>query len=426
MQFKYGLEDYPPWPEMFLLGLQWLSVAVPIIIIIGKISGGFHFSNPGDQIIYLQKQTFIMAAALLCQVILGHRLPLITGPSAVLLIGIISSRGFDTSTIYSSILYGGFILTLLSITGFFSHLQRLFTTRVVAVVLLLIPFTLAPTILHLITGAGTSTSPLSNLIFSLILTFVMFVLHRLLAGIWKSSLIIWIMISGSLMYFLLVPASVDTNVFLNAPWVSGFFSQFTTRLSFDAGIMVSFLVCYMALAVNDLGSIQSMNELLKPPDMPRRITRGMIVTGLANMASGFLGVIGPVNYSLSPGVISSTGCASRFVLLPTSIMLLLLSFSPAVIGLIGNVPSAVIGSVLIYIMCLQLATGLMVLFESEKGFQFKDGLIIGLPILLGTMIAFLPDGMTTAFPNAVRPVLGNGFVMGVVTAVILEHVIFRK
>jgi xanthine/uracil permease len=182
----------------------------------------------------------------------------------------------------------------------------------------------------------------------------------------------------------------------------------------------------MALSVNDLGSIQSMNELLKPPDMSRRVTRGMIVTGLANMVSGFLGVIGPVNYSLSPGVISSTGCASRFVLLPAAFLLLLLSFSPAVIGFIGNVPPVVIGSVLIYIMCAQIAAGLMVVFESGKAFQFNSGLIIALPLLLGTIIAFLPVEIMNTFPTVLRPILGNGFVVGVFTALVLEHVIFRK
>ena len=426
MQFKYNLDDRPPWSEMLLLGLQWFAVAIPIIIIIGKITGGFHFNNPEDQIVYLQKLTFVMAIALLCQVLLGHRLPLIIGPSTVLLIGIIVSQEFDTNTIYSAILCGGLLLTFLSVTGLFGYLQRLFTMRVVAVVLLLIAFSLSPTILNLITVAGSEATPLTNLIYSLMLTFAMFVLHRVLTGVWKSTLIVWAMILGSLVYFLMVPRSMNMSTFVNASLVSGFFHHYTNTLSFDAGVMISFLFCYMALAVNDLGSIQSMNELLKPPDMSKRITRGMFVTGLANMASGFLGVIGPVNFSLSPGVISSTGCASRFVLLPASFLLLLLSFSPAIIGFIGNVPPVVIGSVLIYILCAQIAAGLMVIFESEKAFQFTSGLIIGLPILLGTIIAFLPMGIMNTFPTVLKPILGNGFVVGVATALILEHVIFRK
>jgi xanthine/uracil permease len=426
MQFKYQLEDWPAWPEMIFFGLQWFAVAIPIIIIIGKITGGFHLGNPEDQIVYLQKLTFVMAAALLCQILLGHRLPLIIGPSTVLLIGIIASQDFDTDTIYTAILCGGFLLTFLSITGLFGYLQRLFTIRVVAVVLLLIAFSLSPTILNLITVSGKGGTSLMNLIFSLTLTFAMFVLHRLLAGVWKSSLIVWAMILGSLPYFLMVPGSMNLSTFMDADPVSGFFNRYIGKLSFDAGVMISFLFCYTALAVNDLGSIQSMNELLKAPDMPGRVTRGMIVTGLANMASGFLGVIGPVNFSLSPGVISSTGCASRFVLLPASFLLFLLSFSPAVIGFIGNVPPVVIGSILIYILCAQIAAGLTVIFEAGKEFQFTDGLVIGLPILLGTIVAFLPAWILNTFPTILKPVLGNGFVVGVATALILEHVIFRK
>ena len=53
--------------------------------------------------------------------------------------------------IYSSIMVGGLILALFSLTGLFGYLRRLFTPRVVAAVLLLIAFTLTPTVMNLIT-----------------------------------------------------------------------------------------------------------------------------------------------------------------------------------------------------------------------------------------------------------------------------------
>jgi xanthine/uracil permease len=142
--------------------------------------------------------------------------------------------------------------------------------------------------------------------------------------------------------------------------------------------------------------------------------------------SGFLGVIGPVNFSLSPGVIVATGCASRIVMIPTAVLLLLLSFSPAVIGFIASVPSIVIGTILIYILSSQIAAGLMVAFESIKEFQIKDGLIIGLPLMLATIIAFLPADFLYDFPSVLRPVLGNGFVVGITAAFLMEHWIFKN
>ena len=191
-------------------------------------------------------------------------------------------------------------------------------------------------------------------------------------------------------------------------------------------MLVSFLICFLALSINDLSSIESMEEILNPSQMPQRINRGITLTGMANILAGFFGVIGPVNFSLSPGVILSTQCASRYTLIPTAILLFLLSFSPAATGVIGIVPSVIIGSVLLYILCFQVGAGIVLVSKSEGGFQVETGLIIGLPLLLGTMVAFLPAGVIETFPVILRPLLGNGFVIGIFTAFFLEGVVFRK
>jgi xanthine/uracil permease len=180
--------------------------------------------------------------------------------------------------------------------------------------------------------------------------------------------------------------------------------------------------------VNDLGSIQSVNELLKPAGKERRVTRGIVLTGLANIASGFLGVIGPVNYSLSPGIMLTTRCASRYTLLPTAAILVLLSVSPAAAGFIGSVPSVVIGSVLGYVMISQIAAGLILAFQGvgENGFQLEDGMVIGAAVLAGTIVSFFPQAAVDAFPPFLRPILANGFVVGVLSALLLEFLITKN
>jgi len=175
-----------------------------------------------------------------------------------------------------------------------------------------------------------------------------------------------------------------------------------------------------------LGSIQTMNELLKPSRPEGRINRGIFFTGLSNVLSGFLGVIGPVNFSLSPGVIAASGCASRITMIPTAVLLLLLSFSPIMIGFIATVPSVVIGAIMIYILASQIAAGLMTAFEAIHEFKLVDGLIIGLPLMLGTIIAFLPAAVLNDFPSILRPILGNGFVVGITAALVMEHLIFKE
>ncbi len=425
MEFKYGLDGRPPVLDTLLYGLQWFAVTIPIIIVIGKISGAFHFNAIGDQIIYLQKLTFVMAVALLAQLFGGHRMPLIVGPSSILLVGIIAGAGYPAATIYTAVLCGGLILTIVSASGLLGRLKKLFSPRVVAVVLILIAFTLAPTVLNLITAGAGEADALSRIVFSLILLFGMFVAQRFLTGIWKSTLIVWAMITGSLLWFFMFPETLQTEQLGYAKPISGFFKNLTIEFSFNAGIMIAFLVCYLALFINDLGSIQTMNELLKPSRPEGRINRGIFFTGLSNILSGFLGVIGPVNFSLSPGVIAAGGCASRITMIPAAALLLLLSFSPIMIGLVATVPSVVIGAIMIYILTSQIAAGLMTAFESIREFKLVDGLIIGLPLMLGTIIAFLPAGIVNDFPSVLRPILGNGFVVGITAALVMDHLIFK-
>ena len=428
MEFDYQLDQKVPVLKSILFGVQWAAILISIIIILGKVIGDLHFIDKSDQIIYLQKLLFISSVTIFFQVFWGHRLPVVAGPSAILLIGVISSRGFDISTLYSSVLLGGLFIFILAVSGLFEYLQKLFTASVVAVVLLLITFTLAPTIQSFMIDSKSGIYPLYNICFSLGMVFLMFLFYRFLRGIWRSTLIIWFMIGGSLIYFLIFPSSLGRGPSSDLPWLSDFFEQMNTQFSIEPGVLISFIFCSIALSINDLGSIQSVNELLHPSDRKSRLTRGISLTGLANMLSGFFGVIGPVNYSLSPGVIMSTGCASRFILIPAAAILFIMSFLPAATGFIGNVPSVVVGAVLAYTMTSQVAAGLIVAFREagEEGFQYESGLVLGLSILFGIIVAFFPENVVNTFPSFLRPVVGNGFVAGVVSAMFLEHVVFRK
>ena len=95
MEFRYGLEDQPPLGESLLMGFQWCALMLPFLVILGKIAAAYHLADPAYQTAYLQKMAFVIAIFLVLEILWGHRLPLIMGPSSVILIGIISSHGFD-------------------------------------------------------------------------------------------------------------------------------------------------------------------------------------------------------------------------------------------------------------------------------------------------------------------------------------------
>ena len=92
----------------------------------------------------------------------------------------------------------------------------------------------------------------------------------------------------------------------------------------------------------------------------------------------------------------------------------------------GSVPSVVIGSALIYLMCSQISAGLIVAFNSEEKFTFEHGLVMGLSLMLSIIISFLPTEVLNTFPAILRPILGNGFVVGVMAVLTMERLIIKK
>jgi len=177
----------------------------------------------------------------------------------------------------------------------------------------------------------------------------------------------------------------------------------------------------LALAINDLSSMEAVGTVLKADKMEKRVKNGVAITGLGNFASGLFGVIGPVNYSISHGLIAATGMASRFTFVPTAIILLILAFSPMIIGIMSDIPSPVIGVILLYILTTQIGASLLRVVENDGLKTIDDGMIIALPVILGTSIAFLPSTVVYKLPDIIRPVLANGFVMGTLIVIILEH-----
>ena len=425
VKFKYGLDESPPFGELVFLGLQWLGVMIPIVVTIGNIVAGLHFNEFAAQIIYMQKIFFVTGLSLLAQLLWGHRLPLVAGPAAILLVGIVAGRASGISAVYTAIASGGLVLFVLSAAGLFDYLKKLFTPPVVATILIMIAFTLTPMIMNLSTSSAVPELAWANLCFVMIFVLCIFAVNRYVSGFWKSTLIMWALIAGTAVYYLVFPQGVEKAPALQAG-IAANFLQMNLNLSFEPGVIISFLICFLALAVNDLGSIYSVGALLKPERMPERVTRGLSLTGILNFLAGLGGVIGPVNFSLSPGVIASTGCASQYTLIPAGLILLAVSFFPPAIAFIGAIPSAVVGGVFLYIMCSQIAAGLVMVINAQEGFHFENGLVIGLSLMLSIIVSFLPDGVLETFPVFLRPLLGNGFVVGVLAVMIMEHLIFKK
>ena len=413
MDFRYSLNERPKWSHLLLYGIQWLLISIPVVLTSTFIAPA------GETIAFTQKIFGVMGAIMIVQPLLGHRMPLVAGPASALLMGILTTtaQGCSQSAIYTSMIIGGAFVTLMAVSGAMSRIQRLFTPRIALSILLLIVFTITKPIINLI---------FSNLAhqqlafwFCIICTTLMAVANNLLRGVWKSTVVLWAMILGSLAYYAFVgfPDSIAADTRTS--------TLFLQQFELDWGVVLSFLFCYIALLINQVGSVQSLGNMIAADSMESRNKRGMIVTGLGNIISGAMGVVGPVDYSLSPGIVASTRCASRYTIIPAGLAMIAVAFSPKFVGFLMSIPAPVMGTVLLFLMCTQLSAGFEIIRNSGCIKEFRHGMIIALPLLFNVIMTFAPADAIGAIPQIIRPIVGNGFVMGVIVILLLEHIFLR-
>lgn len=420
MDLKYGLDSRPSIGQLLLYSMQWFVLAVAVVVTSLFIAVG----SPAERVLYAQKVFALVGAASIIQALWGHRMPIVVGPAAVLLVGIITSLAsqgaeVNINKIYTAIMVGGVAVTAIAAARVLSHLQRIFTPRIVIVILLLIAVTLAPTIKNLI----FPEAEVARHSFGLWLTIagiptMAYVSYRL-RGVLKSLLIPISLLIGCLIYYAVYGGFGEVM----ARYTESDGALLIPRLEFDGSLIIAFLLCYVALLINDVGSIQALGGMLSLPDTDRRCSRGVAITGIMNIVAGGMGVIGPVNYSMSPGVIASSSCASRYAIIPAGLGLIVCAFIPSLIAVLSAIPNTVIGVILLYLMGTQLAAAFNMLVSSKSVLSFDDALIVGLPVMVAMLFGSIPMDV---IPAIVRPILGNGFVMGVVAVMLFEHLLLRK
>ena len=416
---KYALDDKPGLVPMLLYGIQWWVISLPSAIILGTVVAKIHALDPIAQGMYMQKIFLLMGLISITQVLIGHRLPLIIGPASTLLVGIAAASSSSYEAIYTAIIVGGALIAVLAYSGILAKLRSIFTTRIIAVILILIALALAPTILNLLVRG--SDHAFFNLCFAALMVFALTLLNKALRGLAKSTTLLWGIIGGTLIYNLalglpLVPTLPQWQ--LPTQW-------FISHLEFDPGTMVAFFFCFIALIINELGSVESVGHMLRATDMAGRNKRGLGLLGLSNMLCGWCGVIGFVDFSMSTGIISATRCASRYTLIPQGVFLIFCALIPGVVGLLQSIPSAMMGALLLYVLSSQLSAGLEILVKEKSVHNFNTGLIVGLPLMLALLISNAPPEIFTAAGSLLRPIVSNGFVIGLVAVLLLEHGIFK-
>jgi xanthine/uracil permease len=424
--FFYSLNQLPPFWRNLLYGAQWALIMFPALVIVASISAKALNLPAEEEVAFFQKVLLLAGTFTTWQTLAGHKYPLQEGPATALLLTFVTLAPSGLAAIKGGFLFGGLILFAIGRLRWMHYITKYFTANVVGVILLLIAFTLLPHLLPLLIGVDPAHPKGDGAIFAASLALIVFIaiLSHWLKGFWQTTAMIIGIVLGTFIFWLW--GLMDLQPVRQASWFSLPTQLWTGMPCFYLPAVISCFFAYLAVMVNSVGSIHGVGEIVGKDDLTRRVDRGIEVTGLAGVAAAGLGVVGTVSYSSGPGVILVSRVASRYAQAMCGVILFVAAFIPRLNALLNAVPATVVGAALGVALGSQVGAGISVITKGGRSLAGRDYLVVGLPVIIGTLVATLPPSFFATIPPSIGVVVSNGLVVGIVLVLILEHLLLRK
>jgi xanthine/uracil permease len=211
----------------------------------------------------------------------------------------------------------------------------------------------------------------------------------------------------------------------NQPLISFPFSVYeipTPTLVLAATIPV--LIIELISAIYSIGTgvvIDKMNNAKwSRTDMPM-IGRLISCHGIGVLLNGLTGTIPSGTSSASLGLAHASGVATRNVAVVAGIVLIVISLFPQISTFITLLPQPVLGAIVVYTAGYMFVSGAQLIMSRMINSRRK--FMIGISMVIGSSIILMPE-LTANVPQDLKPILGSGLSMGVLTAIVL-NLLFR-
>lgn len=424
--FLFELNENPPFFKNLTYGLQWLIMAVPNIVVFSSLCATALGFDHLTQVSFSQRLLFATGLLTLLQSLIGHRYPLIEGPSAALLLSFLVLAPLGLSFIEGGMIFGGIFLIILPMLNLSKRIFALFTPNVVGVSLILVSLTLLPFLSPILIGVD-QLHPDGILIigvFSLLIILFSSLFSYWFKGFLQSTSMLMGIFLGLLFFF--IKGDLSLTKIREASWFSLPSPMFGEWPTFSAIPILMMVLTYLAVMINSIGSIKGISEVVGGEILEQRIKKGIFITGIGGLLTAILGVVGLVSYSISPGVVLATRVASRFSLTMAGGIMILSSLMPKLWCFFCLIPPSVPAAVLFVILSIQFMSGMTIIFSKKEMISKRDYFIIGIPLLAGCTVSILPKTFFTLFPASLGPLINNGLVIGILLTLFLEHGMFKS
>lgn len=414
-----------------LAGFQWLFFMFANTVVIPLSVGGALQLEQVEIVSAIQRSFIVTGAACILQGLFGHRYALMEGQSG-LWWGVILSLATTASTLHidlsvlgGSIAVGamisGVLVAVLGMFGLGDLLRRWFTPVVMFVFLLLLANQLIFIFLQGMIGLNTSEHiDLGVACFSFAIAGLTIFLNVKGKGVISNLSLLIGMVVGWIGAVLLFPqevtASVKTTPFLTwFPW---------GEPALHWGIVVTVIITGLLNTTNTIATLKGAEDMYEKETGSNQYRASLAWSGILTSLAGMLGLVPYAPYASSLGFLQSTGIKERAPFFIGSLLFILLGIIPPLSAFFSTIPQSV-GNTILFVAYLQLFRSALTNIE-HVAFSSKTIYRIALPALLGMTIMNIPAEAFATIPTLVRPLLSNGLLMGILTALLTEFIYYSS
>lgn len=421
--------------QNLLAGLQWFFFIFANIVIIPITVGEAFELNQGEVVSLLQMSFIVTGLACLAQALFGHGRPILEGQSGLwwgiylTLVVTSSAQGLSLTTLGGSLVIGvvisGIITILIGILGIGPLLAKLFTPGVMGVFMFLLGLTLIQIflkgMLHIPFGNQAADSIMIDLPISALSLFIVLIVIIISikspANIRSYALLIGIIL-GWILFVILFP-NEKSAIQSDTTKVNKFFPL--GEPVWNTGIVFTVIIAGLLNTSNTFGALKGTDALLKVKTTKRDYMTSFSITGIATIASGFLGLVPYAPYVSSIGFLKQTNIYEKSPFIIGSLLFFLMGIITPIGEFFSLLPLSV-GSAVLFVAYLQLFNSSIDFFKQI----FLNTLNVyrsALPLFVGVVIMTFPASYFESFPSAIRPFISNGLLVGIVIALMLENMI---
>ncbi|MBZ7672883.1 uracil/xanthine transporter [Klebsiella grimontii] len=418
-----------------LAGFQWFFfIFCNTVVVPPTLQSAFQL--PASALITLTQYGFITTGlACLAQALLGHRRAIMEGPtglwwSTILTVAVgEAARGTPFDSIAASLAVGIFLSAIFTIiigvSGIGHRLAKLFSPTVMVFFMLLLGAQLTTIFFKGMLGLPFSSAQASVGIqlapFSLALAVMMLVLGMIIFlpdGIARYALLTGTLAGWGGWYLLFrTPPATAASGPIHWQWFPLGYGG-----ALRPGIMLTALLAGLVNITNTYGAIRGTDVFYPEQGASNsRYRRSFVISGLMTLITVPLSVVPFSPFVSSIGLLTQTGETSRQPFIIGCLCCLLVGLFTPLTHFFTTLPLPISSAVMLVSYLPLLYSSLS--FSKQITFTARNIYRLALPLFIGIFLMGLPPVYLQTLPLIIRPLLGNGLLIGVLLAVAMENLI---